>query len=255
MTCLDQLQNPHLEGGPIHWKAGPVGILLFHGFGATTAEVRPLGTYLNNHGYSIAAPLLPGHGTSTSDINTRRWQEWLDAGESAYQCINNDCETVFVAGESMGGLVAINLAVKHKQIAGLMLFAPALQIRYAWVRWVATILSPFAGTIRKPASAASPGDDLWQGYKVYALKAMKQLFSFQAYTRQQLHAVGQPVLIISGKNDRSVHPQVPDYLAKHVTSTQIELHRMEQSGHCVVLDAEKEAVFETCLDFIHRQIT
>ena len=36
------IKNPHLKGGPFFWGAGPTGILLVHGFTATTAEVRPL---------------------------------------------------------------------------------------------------------------------------------------------------------------------------------------------------------------------
>jgi len=38
------IKNPHLEGSPFFWEAGPIGILLAHGFSAITAEVRPLAT-------------------------------------------------------------------------------------------------------------------------------------------------------------------------------------------------------------------
>ena len=41
------LHNPHLEGGPFFWEAGPVGVLLLHGYTATTAEMRPLAKRLH----------------------------------------------------------------------------------------------------------------------------------------------------------------------------------------------------------------
>ncbi len=36
------LYNPHLEGGPFLWDAGPVGVLFSHGYTATTAALRLL---------------------------------------------------------------------------------------------------------------------------------------------------------------------------------------------------------------------
>lgn len=248
----DQLQNPQLEGGSYQQIAGSTGILLFHGFGATTAEVRPLADYLFQLGFSVSCPLLPGHGTSTDDINKRHWQEWLEAGEAAYQSLKAVCENIIVAGESMGGLVTLQLGTRHPEITGLMLFAPALRIRYTAGRVIATVLSPFTSTIKKPASAAGPGDKLWQGYKVYALRAMRQLFSFQKNTIEKLPGVTQPTLIVHGRNDRSVHPDVPGMIAQKINSEIIEIHWMNRSGHCVIIDAEKEAVFHICQNFIQR---
>jgi carboxylesterase len=57
------IQNPGLEGDSFFCEAGPFGILLIHGFTATTAEVRPLARRLLSVGYTISGPLLPGHDT------------------------------------------------------------------------------------------------------------------------------------------------------------------------------------------------
>ena len=35
--------NPHMDGSSFFFPGGPVGILLIHGFTATTVEVRALG--------------------------------------------------------------------------------------------------------------------------------------------------------------------------------------------------------------------
>ena len=60
--------NPHLEGDSFFWEGGEVGILLIHGFTATTAEVRPLAEFLHKNGYTVAGPLLPGHYTKPDDL-------------------------------------------------------------------------------------------------------------------------------------------------------------------------------------------
>ena len=41
-----------------------VGILLVHGFTGSPASMRPWAEYLNQRGYTVKVPLLPGHGTN-----------------------------------------------------------------------------------------------------------------------------------------------------------------------------------------------
>jgi len=41
------IHNPHLEGGPFVWEGNRLGILLIHGFTATTTEVRLLAEKLH----------------------------------------------------------------------------------------------------------------------------------------------------------------------------------------------------------------
>ena len=36
------MKNPHLDGESFYWQGNATGILLFHGFTATTTEVRLL---------------------------------------------------------------------------------------------------------------------------------------------------------------------------------------------------------------------
>jgi len=57
------MKNPQLDGESFFFEGNEIGVALFHGFTATTAEVRPLAEYLRSFGYTLSAPLLPGHGT------------------------------------------------------------------------------------------------------------------------------------------------------------------------------------------------
>lgn len=101
------LHNPELLGEEFFWSGGPVGILLCHGFTATTAEVRPLARCLNAAGYTVAGPLLPGHNTSPADLNRVRWQDWLKAFDAMLDRLYARCETVIVGGESTGGVLSL----------------------------------------------------------------------------------------------------------------------------------------------------
>ena len=69
------IKNPHLEGDPFFLEGGPSGILLVHGYKASTAEVRPLAESLHACGHTVSAPLLPGHNTHPLDANRFTWKD------------------------------------------------------------------------------------------------------------------------------------------------------------------------------------
>lgn len=79
------LHNPQFDGQPFFLEGGPTGVLLSHGYTATCWEVRLLADKLHAHGYTVAGPLLPGHGSKPKDLNRVRGQDWAEAGEKVYQ--------------------------------------------------------------------------------------------------------------------------------------------------------------------------
>ena len=90
------MKNAHLEGGPFLWEAGPTGILLVHGYTATTAEVRPLAQALHARGYTVSGPVLPGHNSNPVDINKYSWRDWVAVVEEAYHVLFTRCDQVFL---------------------------------------------------------------------------------------------------------------------------------------------------------------
>jgi carboxylesterase len=246
------LQNPHLEGASFTWEAGPVGVLLLHGFTATTSEVRPLAQRLYERGYTVTGPLLPGFGTTPEDANRTRWQDWVEAASLAYQDLADRCTVVFVGGESMGGLLAIYLASRYPEAAGILAYAPALKMRSPILPWIAPLAAPFMPTYRKNPRSSPLADQRWQGYPVYPMAAAVQLFKLARRVHQCLPDIRQPLMIVQGRLDSSVHPSVPQVIASRTGSEIVEIHWMENSTHCVILDCELEQVSELTLHFMER---
>lgn len=248
------LINPHLEGEAFFWENGPTGILLLHGFTATTAEVRPLARFLHNAGYTVAGPLLPGHGTTPEELNRCRWQDWASAAETAYQEMAQRCQQSLVGGESMGGLLALFLGSENPEIGGLLTYAPALKIRSRIAPLLAPLLAPFVPGRAKRPKAPRPSDARWQGYAVEPVAAAAQLFKLQRLVRQRLSRIHQPLLIIQGRQDPTVHPEVPEMISREVSSAVREIHWLEQSGHCVILDGEWEKAAEWTKEFLQNKL-
>lgn len=258
-TMATHFVNPHLEGLSFDWPAPAgaprrdVGVLLSHGFTATTAEVRPLAQRLAAAGYSVAGPLLPGHGSTPEDLNQRRWPEWVAAVEAAYTAVARRCARVFIGGESMGGMLALQVASRHPEAAGVLLYAPAIQTnaRLPDIA-LAAALSRWQPLIAKRQGPPSAVDALWQGYDVYPTRALLQFFQLQWETRRRLPHVTQPLFTIQGRLDETVHPLAGALIGAGVASADQELHWMEHSSHCVVLDAELPRITALTLSFLER---
>jgi carboxylesterase len=244
------IRNPHLDGSPFYWKAGSTGVLLCHGFTATTAEVRILAKTLHGYGYTVAAPLLPGHGTTPQDCNRFTWQDWYTFIEQAYQQLANDCQRVVIGGESTGALLVLYLAAKHPESAGILCYAPALRLRMGRSGSILlSVLAPFIASVPKPQSK---DDNPWQGYAVQPLKGAVQLMHLQKAIPAVLPQIHQPIMIIQGRLDPTVHPDSPQIIYDQVSSPTKELHWLEHSTHCVILDKERDLAARLTLDFLNR---
>lgn len=244
------LNTTQLPGEPFFWEAGPVGVLLSHGFTATPFEVRGLARFLYERGYTVLAPLLPGHGTTPEEMNRCRWQDWTAALEAAYRKLAARSERVFIGGESLGGLAALYLATEHPEVAGILTFAPAFKIRSRLDRWRVPLLAPFVPFALKPNLPESGEKATWQGYTVNPLRAARELLRLQRVVRGRLARITPPLLVIQGRQDRTVAPEVPALLAAGTRSAWKEIHWLAHSGHCLLLEGEAERARKLTLRFM-----
>jgi carboxylesterase len=244
------LHNPQLEGSPFFWEGGTEGVLLIHGFTATTAEVRPLAQALRSSGYTVAGPLLAGHYTNPEDLNRVRWQDWVSAVKDMYQRLSSQCKSIVVGGESTGALLSLYLAYQHPTITALLLYAPALRLNLKPIDSILIhVLAPFVPWLPK---TNLDSNDLWQGYPVNPLKGVLQLLKFQNKVRPLLPGIKQPALIVQGKLDTTVHPGVPDVIFNQLGSTTKEKYWLDNSAHCVIIDREFEQVKDLTFQFLNR---
>lgn len=240
-------QNPESDGGSFFWTGKPgqkTAILLFHGFTATTVEVRPMARYLNEQGYTVSGPLLPGHGVSPEELNRTHFKDWIAAAEQAYCELQGKFDHVFIMGESMGGLCALWLASQHPEINGVLVFAPALIIPNLWET---RLIWPFIQYKHKTnVDLSSP----WQGFNVVPLRAAAQLHKFQQVVRKRLPLIQQPLLVFQGKLDRTINPLSSPEVLEWVSSEESELVWLDESGHCILLDKQMDLVEKLSLEFI-----
>ncbi len=239
------IKNPHLDGNSFTLVGNQTGVLLIHGFTASTAEVRLLANQLHQQGLTVAAPLLAGHLTSPQALNNTPWQAWYDSVETACLQLQQTCNKIIVGGESMGAILALLLASRHPEISGILCYAPALRVKNL-------CLSPLLALF-KPWLVKKGKDDrlAWKGYNVYPLKAAVQLLKLQKTTKRALPRIHQPISIFMGALDETIYPDCGVNILADVSSKQKSIHTMQQSPHCLILADELPEISSMSLAFIN----
>lgn len=104
-------------------RGGRSGVLLIHGLTGTPAEMRFVGKGLHRAGYTVYGMQLAGHCGSESDLLGTGWRDWRRSVTAAADKLLEDVDHLFVAGLSMGSVLALQLAIdRPHQVDGLGLY-------------------------------------------------------------------------------------------------------------------------------------
>lgn len=247
-------QHAWVDTSPfIYRQPGPTACLLVHGFAGTPAEVQPLGQRLAGHGVSVYAPVLPGHASTSEALLRHDRHEWLNTVTEAHRWLVEDHDHVFVAGLSMGSLLAAKLASRHA-LRGLVMMAPALiardtRIRFAGALSIVRDFVPEARVAQSGLVDPQAWKQMWH-YERRALRAVSQLYKLQIEARLTLPDVLCPTLVLHGMRDQTVPEQSAMDAYRLLGTTQKELVWLERSGHCLTADGERDYVADRILEFM-----
>lgn len=106
-----------------------IGVVLVHSYLSVPEEVAELAEYLNRQGLWVYAPRLAGHGTSPEDLATKEYTDWQRSVENGYAIMSNICRRVILGGVSIGGCLALDLASRLKNIAGVFAVCPPSRLK------------------------------------------------------------------------------------------------------------------------------
>ena len=239
------------NGNRAFWQDGTngIGVLLLHGFTGSPVEMCLLGESLANEGYTVYAPLLPGHGTSPEDLAERTQDEFLEAAEEAYLKLQETCSVVHVVGQSMGGLLALSLAIRGKGSKVVALAAPVWLVQRIG-EWAGILHHFKAYTERRKKRFRIGKKEITNGYSRMPLKSLAEVLKLRDQVLEELGKITQPLLLIYSNSEHTVKPESADKIAELATSAPVEIIRLEKSGHIITLDKEREPVFEHIIRFL-----
>lgn len=247
-----------LEGAePIHsagvGERADTAVLLMHGMTSSPQMVRPVAEHLAEQGFTVSAPLLPGHGTRWQDMARTRYADWLAATVTAAEQLRAGHRTVVCFGLSLGGALVTDVAAHRPDLVdGLVLVNPAFAATDWRLRVIPTLkhVVPVAQGLADDILREGPPREL--AYKWTPLRAFDSFIEQWPRLVRALPQVRQPVLLMRSRHDKVVPPLSAETFLAEVGSTDVTVQWLEESAHVATLDHDGDSVIAATLDFVDK---
>jgi len=233
-------------------ETGRVGVLVCHGFGGSPRSVQEVALRLVEAGYTVALPLLAGHGLTPEAMERYPWTDWAADVERAFGWLYARADEVFLFGLSMGGTLALWLAERHPEAAGLITVN-------AIVRHPRERSMRMLGRLGLPRWANAIGNDVKlagvdeKAYERIPVRSARQLALLVANVRRDLSLVRCPALVFSSTTDHVVPPANQREIYGSISSAVKSLVELPDSYHVATMDNDRERILAGTLEFIAAQ--
>ena len=174
--------------------------LLIHGLSGSPYSWHDMAQSLAEEGFETRNILLSGHGSRPGDMLTATHEQWLSAARKHLEYMRSDDVPVYVGGFSMGGVLATQLALEYPDIAGLLLVAPAWQVKDQ----VMLSLTPWLKFL-KPWAELTDRTYLTR-YSNYATQSYVEFYALQQKLLGEWgdKKLSMPTVVIAAKEDSTV---------------------------------------------------
>ena len=243
---------------PFLFPGSRTGCLLVHGFTGTPKEMRWMGEYLAQNGFSVLGVRLFGHATRPDDMIRSRWTDWVACVEDSYNLLRGLADRVYLVGLSMGGALALLMSTRVDTKGVVAISTPIRMPNDPRLRYLRllSMVQPYMPKGRFPPGYGWYDKKAWEEHISYPqnpLRAVGELNQLLGEVRFALPNVRVPVLLVHSQDDGYVPPANMDQIYAGLTSTADKsMLLVKGSGHVVTRDAARQQVFDAALSFILR---
>lgn len=259
-------------------EGGRAGVLLIHGLTGTPNEMRIVAKGLHHAGFTVYGMQLAGHCGNEQDLLATTWQDWCASVEAAADRLAARVDQMFVAGLSMGALLALKLAAdRPRQIHGVGVYGPTFRYDGWSMPLYAKLFFPILPLLKRlnlfqkttfieqppyglkderiratVAASMFNGDSAAAGLAGNPFPALAEMQLLARQVSKQLPQVQAPCLILHSSHDDIAH--VNNALrVKCNVSGPVNLVLLNDSYHLITIDRQRRDVIRHSADFF-RQI-
>ncbi len=262
-----------IKPSEFHLRGGRAGVLLIHGLTGTPTEMRYVGNCLQRAGFSVLGVQLAGHCGDVDDLLATGWRDWAASVSEAADRLREDVDHLFVAGLSMGAVLALKLAIDRPgQVDGLGLYGttffhdgwatPAIG-RFAFLLPLITALGighhqmseevePYGikdERIReRVVGAMFAGDSQAAGLTGFPWPSLAQFQTLSSHVRHRLGRVRAPCFVAHSSNDDIASLRNVQVIERGVRAPVRKL-LLDDSYHLVTIDRERAKVIDGTIGF------
>lgn len=238
-------------------KNAKIGCLVSHGFTGAPKEMRWLGEYLNQNGYSVCGLRLTGHATRPEDMIRARYTDWMVSIEDGYHLLRGSTDKVFLLGLSMGGVLALTMA-SRLPVHGVVAMSTPYKLPDHPLLRIAPLIALFIPYLSK--GKGTPGADwfdqeVFQQHIAYPKNPVRSAYELNrllGVMRTSLGEVKVPVLLIHSRDDTYVLKDSMETIHGALGSSDKQMLWVEGGGHVITEEPTRHQVFQAVAAFIQR---
>jgi esterase/lipase/1-acyl-sn-glycerol-3-phosphate acyltransferase len=235
-----------------------IGVLLIHGYMAAPAEVRELARYLNRKGYWVYLPRLKGHGTSPEDLAIRTYLDWQQSVDAGYAIISSLCKKIVVGGFSTGAGLALDLALRIRQIVGVFAVSTPLQLKDFGARlapaldlWNRLMEKTHRGGAKMEFVENKP-ENPHINYSRNPISGVREIERLMDKIEPKLHEIQVPALVIQSSRDPVVDPKGSKRIFDLLGSDNKDYMLVNYDRHGILLGPDAGRVHQGIAEFVQQ---
>lgn len=265
-----------IKATDFHLPGGHSGVLLIHGLTGTPTEMRLIGKGLNRNGFTVYGMQLAGHCGDEADLLRTGWHDWYRSVREAADRLRREVDHLFVAGLSMGALLALKLAADQPdEVDGVGLYGTTFFYDGWTIPWIGKLsfLLPLVvglgfGHSRKfyecfpygikderirqrIAGSMLSGDSAEAGLAGNPWPSLAEFYRLSFRVRRQLHRVRTPCLVVHAKEDDVASLKNVRMVVRGVSGP-VETVLLENSYHMITVDQERDKLIERSTRFFNQ---
>jgi len=242
---------------PIRHKGSEVGCIVMHGIGGTPANVRLVADKLIEAGYSVDAPLLPGHGKTVRALAASTHEQWLSAVLDAYDRLRAmGCTKIIPVGLSLGGVLC-SLVAANRDVYGLVVMAPPIRMK-TWLHCSRLLrgIFPYIGYGERVLQIQDIDLPYAQMYRCFCAAALQNLQILIRRLRKELKNITCPVFAVWAGQDDKVHDSSPRIFRNGLKNAEsLTEHHIPHAIHgCTYGVSSRDEVAAVVADYIAKLV-
>ena len=221
-------------------------------------------------GHTVYCCQLAGHCDTPEALRESTWQQWYASVEAAHDRLKESCDVVIAGGLSMGGILALNLALQRPEgVDGLALYAPTLRLDGWSMPWYSRVLryirpTPLRLEINLPehepygikderirafiVKSMLSGNAGEAGVFSTPLRSFANFNSLVARVKPRLGEIKVPALIMHPRDDDMASLGNALELQRKLGGL-VEMVVLDDSYHIITLDRQRHLVVERSVAF------
>ena len=217
-----------------------------------------MGEHLNRLGYTCLGIRLAGHATHPEDMIRSRYTDWIASVESGYHMLRGVTKNIFLAGLSMGGVLALLTSASLK-VSGVIAMSTPNRLPNDYPIWFLQLASKVIKY--SPKRKGEPGSGWFDktayqeqvSYPKNPVRSVAELKELILAMNAALPKVTIPVLLIHSKDDTYVLPENMERIYYGLVNARDKTKLyITGSGHVLTRDAAREQVFQSVVEFVQR---